>query len=69
MIDRLVRWLRYKEHAALERQAHRRLRLATDDEFDLWRRRAFELSNCPDPGDPQWCSCLGAKPIRKMADG
>ena len=68
-MDRLNRWLRLKQHALHLRRARYRLTLATGANFDLWRARVFELEHCVDPLDPEWCSCLDAKPARKLVEG
>lgn len=66
VLHRIARAARLKHHALAERQARRHLRLATGDDFTLVRARVLELELCP---DPLACTCLQAKPLRKLVDG
>lgn len=64
-LDRLARWARLKHHDLARRQAERHVREARGEDFTQARHRAFELAYCP---DPLTCSCLEAKPWRKVRE-
>lgn len=66
MLHRIARAARLKHHALAQRQARRQLALATGDTFNLVRARVLELELCP---DPLACTCLQAKPLRKLVEG
>lgn len=65
-MPRLARWARLTRHDIARRQAVRALRSATGADFDLIRGRVFSLTWCL---DPLTCSCLDAKPLRRIVSG
>ncbi len=66
LLHRIARAARLKHHDLAERQARRMLATAAGDDFDVVRARVLELELCP---DPLACSCLEAKPLRKLVQG
>lgn len=65
-MNRFTRWARLTHHNLARRQAERMLATTAGEDFEVVRARVFELTYCPDPLD---CSCLDAKPLRKLVNG